>query len=222
MNQSTSATAKRPGSFKQPAQPAPESPKPASRLRRKARLMVSHNTPPVAMATARAAARTEKKDVDTGDRSRPATNPTRKPAISGKRMSALDAAASVLAALPAKDAAAGLSAGELITRMEAGGLWTDEIPENVVQGIAHALLAEILRRRADEDDVIFGDPAQYHALVAESREHFAQANALDPSDEYSSYHAFFLGIPGKKEESETLDGDMDVPLIPGGPLPGEA
>lgn len=113
-------------------------------------------------------------------------------------------------------------AREALRWLEAGGLWTDEIPENVVQGIAHALLAEILRRRADEDDVIFGDPAQYHALVAESREHFAQANALDPSDEYSSYHAFFLGIPGKKEESETLDGDMDVPLIPGGPLPGEA
>jgi HB1, ASXL, restriction endonuclease HTH domain len=143
MSQSASATAKKPGSFKQPAQPAPESPKPASRLRRKARLVVTHNAPPVAKATARAAARTEKKDVDVGDRSRPATKPTRKPAESSKRMSALDAAASVLATLPAKDAAGGLSAGDLITRMEAGGLWTSAAGKTPSATLYAAMVREI-------------------------------------------------------------------------------
>src|SRR5262245_28520440 len=38
-----------------------------------------------------------------------------------------------------------------------GGQWTDELPEAVMTALAHATLAEILRRKADEDDVIFGD-----------------------------------------------------------------
>ena len=54
--------------------------------------------------------------------------------------------------------------------LQAGGQWTDEIPENVMKAVAHGLLAEILRRRADEDDVIFGDPATcFMPLVTESR-----------------------------------------------------
>lgn len=71
-------------------------------------------------------------------------------------------------------------------------VWTDELPENVVQALAHATLAEILRRRADEDDVIFGDAAVFRALVEEARGHFARAAELDPRDEYASYYAFFM------------------------------
>lgn len=82
-----------------------------------------------------------------------------------------------------------------LEQLEAGGQWTDELPEDVVLGLCHALLAEILRRRADEDDVIFGDPEAFHALVRESKQHFDEAARLDPSDEYSSYHAFFMGHP---------------------------
>lgn len=74
----------------------------------------------------------------------------------------------------------------------AGGQWTEELPEHVVRALAHATLAEILRRRADEDDVIFGDPAVFQGLVKEAREHFARAAELDPRDEYASYYAFFM------------------------------
>lgn len=85
-------------------------------------------------------------------------------------------------------------AREALTHLEASGPWTEEVPENVVGGLAWGLLAEVLRRIADEDDVIFGDPARFKALVAESQRAFAKAASLDPSDEYASYHAFFLGV----------------------------
>ncbi len=80
------------------------------------------------------------------------------------------------------------------THLDQTGPWTQEVPPNVLQALSHALLAEILRRRADEDDVIFGDPATLHAMVEESKAAFAKAAELDPSDEYSSYYAFFLGV----------------------------
>lgn len=53
---------------------------------------------------------------------KPATKTTAK--LKPKRLSALDAAAQVLQALPAKEARLGLSASELIDRMAAAGLWT--------------------------------------------------------------------------------------------------
>jgi tetratricopeptide (TPR) repeat protein len=115
-------------------------------------------------------------------------------------------------------------AREAIQWLEQGGQWNEEVPEHVMHGLAHALLAEILRRRADEDEVLFGDPAVFHGLVREAQHHFAKANELDPSDEYASYHAFFLGIPGKTprgEEDDVIDVDDD-PLIPGGSGPAEA
>jgi tetratricopeptide (TPR) repeat protein len=89
-------------------------------------------------------------------------------------------------------------AREALTYLLAGGQWVEDLAADEILGLAHATLAEILRRRADEDDVIFGDPEVFRALVAESREHFEAAARLDPSDDRSSYHAFFLGIPGAK------------------------
>ena len=99
-------------------------------------------------------------------------------------------------------------AREALRQIEAGGQRTDEIPEEVLQSLAHATLAEILRRRADDDDVIFGDEHTFRALVDEARRHFARAAELDPRDETASYHAFFLGMQGK--------GDVQVgpPLSP--------
>ena len=85
-------------------------------------------------------------------------------------------------------------AREALEQLQIGGPWTEEIGPNVVMGLAHGILAEVLRRRADEDDVIFGDPATFKALVKESQDHFVKASELDPSDEYSSYHAFFMGV----------------------------
>ena len=87
-------------------------------------------------------------------------------------------------------------AREGLDHLAASGPWTEDLPADVVKALAHALLAEILRRRADEDDVLFGDPDRFHAMIAESKEHFAKAADLDPRDEYSSYYAFFLGVEG--------------------------
>ena len=87
-------------------------------------------------------------------------------------------------------------AREALTHLTATGPWTDELPPNVVRGLAWALLAEVLRRTAEEDDVVFGDPERFKALIQESQEAFAKAAELDPSDEYASYHAFFLGAQG--------------------------
>ena len=100
-------------------------------------------------------------------------------------------------------------AREALAELEQTGPWTDEIPVDVVRALAHALLAEILRRRADEDDVIFGDPGAFKALVEESRGHFAKAAELDPSDEYASYHAFFLGARGHGARVDLGDGVVD-------------
>ena len=84
---------------------------------------------------------------------------------------------------------------EALRLLEAEGQWTEALPENVVLGLCCAQLAEILRRRADEDDVIFGNPKEFHAMVKESKSLFARASTLDPNDDYSSYYAFFMGTP---------------------------
>ena len=98
-------------------------------------------------------------------------------------------------------------AREGLEHLRAGGQWTDELPENVVLGLAHALLAEVLRRRIEDDDVVFGDPEQYRSLLAESRGLFEEASRLDPSDEYASYHAFFLGVPSSGAGSSGPSGE---------------
>lgn len=84
-------------------------------------------------------------------------------------------------------------AREALTHLDAGGPWTAEIPPNVVSSVGHALLAEILRQRAESDAVLFGDPEVFKALIAESRTHFEEAASLDPTDATSSYYAFFMG-----------------------------
>jgi tetratricopeptide (TPR) repeat protein len=97
-------------------------------------------------------------------------------------------------------------AREGLAQLQQTGAWTDDIPANVVLGLAHALLAEVLRRRADDDDVIFGDPDAFRALVEEAKQHFEKAAALDPGDEYASYHAFFLGVKGHGAKVDFGDG----------------
>jgi tetratricopeptide (TPR) repeat protein len=120
-------------------------------------------------------------------------------------------------------------AREALEALEAGGAWTEELPEETVRSIAHATLAEILRRRADEDDVLFGDPEAFRALVAEAREHFRKAAALDPSDETASYYAFHMGLelpdgslPGAKPATDAApEPDLD-PDAEGADAPDEA
>jgi tetratricopeptide (TPR) repeat protein len=89
-----------------------------------------------------------------------------------------------------------------LEHLAAGGRWTDDLGDGVVESIAHALLAEILRRRLDEDDVVFGDPEVYRSLLAESRSLFEKAHRLDPTDETSSYYASFLGPAAPDTEPE--------------------
>lgn len=96
---------------------------------------------------------------------------------------------------------------EALTHLQAAGPWVDEVPANVVEALAHAQLAEVLRRRADEDDVIFGEPASFQALVRDAQHHFQRAAELDPSDEYASYHAFFLGAGAGSTEPASPAGD---------------
>ena len=91
-------------------------------------------------------------------------------------------------------------AREALIQLEAGGQWIEEIQEEVVLALAHALLAEVLRRHADDDDLIFGDPEKFHAVVEESQQHFEAASKLDPSNEYASYYAFFMG-PQQDEDA---------------------
>ncbi len=95
-------------------------------------------------------------------------------------------------------------AREALRHLEASGPWTDDLPEDTVLSVAAATLAEILRQQADEDDVIFGDPEGWRALVDESRALFARAAALDPTDTTSSYYAVFMGPK-----------DGSVQLLPG-------
>jgi len=80
--------------------------------------------------------------------------------------------------------------------LEDDGQWTEDLPTHTVLALCYALIAEILRRRADEDNIIFGDPDAFRAIVEESQQLFSKASELDPSDEYASYHAFFLGAKG--------------------------
>lgn len=94
-------------------------------------------------------------------------------------------------------------AREGVDHLDATGPWVDDIPTNVLEAMAQRLLAETLRRRADEDDVIFGDPEDFHRLVRQSKAAFAKAAELDPSDEYSNYYAFFLGPDEAPEDASS-------------------
>ena len=87
---------------------------------------------------------------------------------------------------------------EAIRLFEAGGQWIDVLPEATVRSLAHNLLGELLRRRADSDDVVFGDPARYVELLNESRVHFQRAAALDPENEHARFHALTLGPDGEE------------------------
>lgn len=95
---------------------------------------------------------------------------------------------------------------EALAVLEAGGQWVEEIAPEIVLSVALSQLAEILRQRADSDEIIFGDPAVFKAMLRESQQLFERARTLDPSNEHAGYHAFFLG----------LDPDGDVPELPDG------
>jgi tetratricopeptide (TPR) repeat protein len=79
--------------------------------------------------------------------------------------------------------------------LRTGGRWNEDVPEKVLLSMAAALLGEILRQRADGDDLIFGDADTFKGVLAEATALILEAAELDPTDEYASYHAFFMGSP---------------------------
>ncbi len=100
-------------------------------------------------------------------------------------------------------------AREALRILLAGGLWLDALPEPVVLGLAHGLLAEILRQLVDTDEVIFGDAERFHTLTKEARHHFERAAELDPENQHASYHAFFMKL-------EIPDGGLAAKVPEGG------
>jgi len=82
---------------------------------------------------------------------------------------------------------------EAIRILEAGGQWTEDLPENVVLAVAWALLGEIIKEKATTDEVVFGDPAVFSDLLEQSRAAFARAAELDPADAASNVIALELG-----------------------------
>ena len=81
-------------------------------------------------------------------------------------------------------------AREAIRILEAGGGWTEDVPEHIVLALAWALLGEVLKELAASDEVVFGDdPARFAELVAQSRAAFARAHEIDPSDTASLLNA---------------------------------
>jgi tetratricopeptide (TPR) repeat protein len=84
-------------------------------------------------------------------------------------------------------------AREAVRLLETGAQWTEELPENVVLALAWALLGEILKERAQSDEVVFGDPETFEELLGESRAAYTRAAELDPTDTVSALNAAELG-----------------------------
>lgn len=84
-------------------------------------------------------------------------------------------------------------AREALRILEAGGQWSEDIPEHVMLALGWALLGEILKERAASDDVVFGDPGTFETLLRQSRAAFERAAMLDPADTASAVSAAELG-----------------------------
>lgn len=91
-------------------------------------------------------------------------------------------------------------AREATRLLDLGGQWTQDVEPTVLRSLAWNLLAEALRRQADSDEVVFGDPARWTALMQESKEAFAKAASLDPTNEHAGHWAFGMGQGRAGEE----------------------
>jgi tetratricopeptide (TPR) repeat protein len=100
-----------------------------------------------------------------------------------------------------------IEAREALRVLLAGGQWTDDLPENVVQALAWALLGEILKEKAASDEVVFGDPKLFSDLIAESRAAYAKAAELDPSDNSSWANA--LELAEERRDREEMTGNIE-------------
>jgi len=48
----------------------------------------------------------------------------------------------------------------------------------------------VLRRKADSDAVVFGDPGSFEGLIREAQSAFKKAAALDPDNIHAGYWSF--------------------------------
>lgn len=110
-------------------------------------------------------------------------------------------------------------AREAIRILDAGGQWTDDLPENVVLGLAWSLLGEALKERAASDEVVFGEPEVFRELLAQSRAAFAKAAELDPTDNSSFFNALELAEERADAQVAELDGVMQPVEAPPEPPP---
>ena len=78
---------------------------------------------------------------------------------------------------------------EAIRILDGGGIWIESLGEDQVKSVAFGLLAEALRRIAETDEVVFGDPEQWRAVVDESHAAFRKARDLDPDNAHADYWA---------------------------------
>jgi tetratricopeptide (TPR) repeat protein len=105
-------------------------------------------------------------------------------------------------------------AREAIRLLEAGGQWTDALPENVVLAVAWALLGEVLKERATSDDVVFGPENVFRSLLAQSQAAFARAAALDPTYAYAGVQDRELApeddedLPAARRARNEMSGDI--------------
>ena len=91
-------------------------------------------------------------------------------------------------------------AEEAIKILEAGGQWTDDLPENVLLSMAWSLLGESLRRQAESDSCVFGDPAVFEELMKRARNAFQKAEALDKMNQHAAEYAAGLERVSNPEE----------------------
>ncbi len=81
---------------------------------------------------------------------------------------------------------------EALKWLDLGGQWVDDLSEEVMLSLAHGQIAETLRRIADTDEVIFGDPEGLKALLKEATQHFDEAHKLDPENDHARMFSFQL------------------------------
>ena len=70
---------------------------------------------------------------------------------------------------------------EAIQYLENGGQWL-EMEEGVLLSLAYTIQGEIYQIMADQDDVVFGEPEAWKSLIAQSKQSFIKAAALDANN----------------------------------------
>jgi len=90
---------------------------------------------------------------------------------------------------------------EAIRILETGGQWVDDVEEDTLLSIAYGSLGEALRRQADSDEVVFGDPRIFENLTCQARAAFDKAAALDKDNTHAWYWSHDINS-GKKNAEE--------------------